>query len=49
MYGKKASELVKEFASSEPGQLAAFNVTLLTVSFNLPLYTKFIAFLTDYE
>ncbi|KAM7480369.1 hypothetical protein LguiA_028582 [Lonicera macranthoides] len=25
MYGKKASELIKEFASSEPGQLAAFN------------------------
>ncbi|KAH6800629.1 partner of SLD five 1 [Perilla frutescens var. hirtella] len=25
MYGRKASELVKEFASSEPGQLSTFN------------------------
>uniref|UniRef100_A0A5B7BPF4 Putative GINS complex, subunit Psf1 n=1 Tax=Davidia involucrata TaxID=16924 RepID=A0A5B7BPF4_DAVIN len=28
MYGKKACELVKEFSSSEPGQLAAFNTNL---------------------
>lgn len=26
MYGKKGRELVQEFAESEPGQLAAFNV-----------------------
>lgn len=30
MYGKKASELVKEFASSEPGQLSAFNNDLFS-------------------
>ncbi|GFZ04093.1 partner of SLD five 1 [Actinidia rufa] len=28
MYGKKACELVKEFSSSEPGQLSAFNSNL---------------------
>lgn len=27
MYGRKASELVKEFASCEPGQLSTFNVS----------------------
>lgn len=30
MYGKKASELVKEFASSEAGQLTAFNNDLFS-------------------
>ncbi|KAL8117326.1 hypothetical protein AgCh_015287 [Apium graveolens] len=30
MYAKKASELVKEFASSEPGQLSAFNNDLFS-------------------
>lgn len=27
MYGRKACELVKEFATSEPGQLSTFNVS----------------------
>lgn len=27
MYGKKGSELVKELADGEPGQLAAYNVS----------------------
>ncbi|XP_059306563.1 uncharacterized protein LOC132058011 [Lycium ferocissimum] len=30
MYGKKGSELIQEFAESEPGQLAAFNTDLVT-------------------
>lgn len=33
MYGRKASELVKEFASSEPGQISTFNVSNIVLQF----------------
>lgn len=35
MYGKKGSELVKEVADGEPGQLAAYNVSAVLL---MPLY-----------
>lgn len=32
MYGRKGSQLLKEFASGEPGQITAFNVNTLPLS-----------------
>lgn len=43
MYGRKASELVKEFASIEPGQLSTFNVSNIVLRF---MWSIICAFLT---